>query len=126
MIDIKHVMQQCPRSCAVACIAMVTGKPFDEIRKQASQPNLGDVEADNLLAANGVRPTRSYYNELKPGNIYLMHVPSLNLRASMHCIVVDCREDFKVLDPNKGRDGADVYDEKTVKAWGSLIKIDNI
>lgn len=66
--------------------------------------------------------------ELVPGNIYLLSVPSLNMIATFHNIVVDFRGDkLEVYDPNEGREGRKVYvckpedelapHEVNIRAW---------
>ena len=66
-------------------------------------------------------------NQAPPGGLYMLVVPSLNIKGGAHYIVLDYRDENypKIYDPNKGREGKEFYCEKTnkVKAFFTTIEI---
>lgn len=122
-MKIKHVKQECPNSCSVACIAMVAGVTFDDVREKISRPALGQTETDHLLVYYGILPTR-HSNDMQPNALYIATVPSLNKPGRMHSIVIDTRNGYmEVYDPNFGRENVKVYTSDDAFNWGSLTKI---
>ena len=121
--SIEHVQQECPSSCVVACIAMVAGVSFDRVRELVQQPDLDFNITCRILAHFGIWPRIPHCPTLQDDSLYLVRTPSLNKPGGMHGIVIDTRGDgFTVLDPNKGRDGAKFYDEKSLTNWGDPIE----
>lgn len=123
-MHIKHVQQECSQSCGIACVAMVTGKPFTDIRKQVESVPISNYTLHTLLNSNGIVAEHAPFLQLFPDEVYIMAAPSLNRGGSMHYIVVDTRETpFKVYDPNVGIDDKQVYSHKTIRSWGVLTKV---
>lgn len=120
---IVHVQQPNGSACVVACCAMVSGRPYDEVRALAGKDALGSDEEDRLLVRLGILPRRSESQSLRHGRIWLATVPSLNKRATNHRIVIDTRDGCDVYDPNEGRDGVDIYTLNDLKSWTHLTEV---
>lgn len=106
-------MQRCEKSCVVACIAMVTGRPFEEVEcdvltQGMAVPMIPDAYMDFLVQKN-MFPMPVSANAPNPfifGQLYLVTVASLNHMSGLHMVVIDYRGDYpKVYDPQEGRDG---------------------
>jgi len=113
---IKHQHQQQPtdNSCASACIAMLLNVPVEDvIKKFHDQYKAGEININHYLLNRGltVEPVLSDYWQTKWGHLYLLAVPSLNTKANLHSIIVDCRLEGKIdiYDPNMGKEGKNYY-----------------
>ena len=93
------VQQRDEASCVAACLAMVTGRPQDEIEVPdgATAP-----DAACWLAMQGIwAEARDYPQD---GCLHLLDIPSLNHPGMLHNVVLDLRDGHAVLrDPNKDR-----------------------
>lgn len=113
MIEITHQQQNYNNSCASACMAMLLGRTSQEVEEEFHEayrakgdPYLFEYAAEQGLVLEESRSTQA----LEPDYVYLVGVPSLNMRATMHLVVIDLRGDENVVyDPNKGRQGKWVY-----------------
>lgn len=108
----KLVQQKDDYSCGVACIAMVTGKPYDEVRALVSEHSIGlhPRDVDFLLGQLGVEYSRLMYPELCKCVPHIITVPSLNIVGGLHYVVADVSEGVLcVLDPQRGREGRKFY-----------------
>lgn len=122
---IKLVNQECGQSCGIACVAMVTGKPFANIRQQVTHVPISQRTMEHLLTDNGVRFNKPVYDDLLPDRVYIMAVPSLNKSGSMHYVVADTRGVLDIYDPlNHGEDGGDFYTPSKLISWGRLLEIE--
>jgi hypothetical protein len=126
MQKIKHVQQDDDKSCTLACIAMVTGASYAELKKNVMQVPVPHSEVDRLLYANGMYPLRSVYTTLFAGKTYIVAVPSLNFKGGMHSIVVQTGETpedpFVILDPQEGREGREFYTLENLISWEGPIE----
>lgn len=113
---IIHQMQPTGSSCICACVAMLTGKPVEEVVDKYhvhffnnQSITLRDILEEEQFTVE--RGSESAGDLLAPGHVYLLTVPSLNLVGLFHEIIVDYREamDVKVFDPAQGRKGARFY-----------------
>lgn len=86
---------------------------------------LSGRETDRLLVRLGIMPRYRNGEDIRPGRIYLVQVPSLNIRGGMHMIVLDSRADPLVFDPNTGREGVETYDLGKIRGWGDLIEVEH-
>lgn len=73
----------------------------------------------------GYLPRLLPYGDLIPGNLMLATVPSLNIEAGNHRIVIDWRGDEPVVyDPNEGRDGRKYYTFSKLRGWSELTVVE--
>lgn len=107
--NIKEVLQpKGSKLCSIACVAMVTGQTLDEVMRQA---NINDVDSYTgtylkdkvkLCVLNNIYPKLIANSCMEYGYIYIAAVPSLTVRAGLHNIVIDLRDNECVIyDPNR-------------------------
>lgn len=107
-MNINHQQQPTWNTCVSACIAMILNKPADEVVSEFHEDYYEEkLDADEYLQSKGVDCEVLLTNaKLETGYIYLCSVPSLNLQARTHMIVLDMREEcWSLYDPNKGKEG---------------------
>lgn len=110
-----HVTQPTGLTCTSACLAMITFKPVQEVVLEFDAAyNAHDTTPAEYLESLGYAPQRYYtdsFNELAPGHIYLLTVPSVILNGLLHHVVLDFRDELNaiVLDPAMGREGKRYY-----------------
>lgn len=111
---VEHQMQPCPTSCVSASLAMVAGLPAQVVvdRFHAAYHNF-ELSLRDMLEELCV-PFKSFdtcnKNTLDEVGAYLCSVPSLNMVASGHQLVIEVTEDdYFILDPNTGREGRKFY-----------------
>lgn len=105
--------------CVCACIAMLSGRPVEEVTK----------DYHHLLWGGGFRTSELLTREQIPfvvlgtednsvwaGRVYLACVPSLNLPGSFHAILIDARSgEMEVLDP--AEEGKQRYTRENLHSW---------
>lgn len=130
MIELKHVMQEDSHGCVIACIAIITGRSYQEIKKdfpdfEDNSKGIGADERDLVLVRHQMLPVRTVDTHLYADKVYLVSVPSLNIEATMHAIVIDCRTDvsFKVYDPQAGIEGKKAYTSDSMLSWADVTEI---
>jgi hypothetical protein len=110
-MEIKFVQQKCSKSCVVACTAMIINKPFDYVRNLVSNVPTKNSEMRKIILDHGFKILfeREFKELLTPG-FYTCAVPSLNILARMHQIIIDYTgEKAIVYDPAKGLQGKKYY-----------------
>ena len=125
MLKIRHVQQESPTGCVVACVAMVTGRSYAAVRAAVGQDALSLREMRKLLVHYGILTEMSADMTAWADDLYIAIAPSLNIEGSTHAIVLDLRargEDI-ILDPNQGRPGVKVYDRNNLGSWLGLYRI---
>ena len=123
MKKIKHVMQPTPNTCVSACIAMLLDIPVETVIEEFHDLYVDNqMNADEYLELKGMSayPLLSTYRQVLPGNTYLICAPSLNLEGATHEIIMDFRTEFRVYDPNMGREGKKYYVWKNGENLGEL------
>ena len=119
---ITLVPQQCDKSCALACIAMITGNTFETVRSLTDHVPISDYKMDEILESLGHRVIRSMRGTLLPEKVMILDVPSLNRRGTMHSIVLDTHDGgFQVFDPNKGFKGETYESFEKIHGWGAVL-----
>lgn len=106
---IQHQTQPCPVSCVSTCLAMVAGKPVDQIVERfhaayrETELSLGDMLRELEIGFTDYRSSER--QSINTDGVYLCGVPSLNIRGGMHEIVIEMADDgeWTILDPNMGR-----------------------
>ena len=137
MNEIKIVNQREDNDCAIACVAMVTGLPYERVigNVKAVDRGLSDRQTTLLLMKLGfyVEDYGFRSSSLAHGGLYIAAVPSLNIPGHMHYVVVDVRTpgdaDGIVYDPNYERKGKKWYGQpetRIVYSWGKLLQIKQI
>ena len=110
---ITHQVQPTPTSCASTCIAMLLNIDVNIVIDEFHDGFMSHNEdMSGYLKRKGldIVELMSTNNMIMWDKVYLMTVPSLNLKGINHYIVGDSRGDlFKVYDPNKGKDGKFYY-----------------
>lgn len=98
-----------PVICSPACIAMLFGASTEQTVKEFREGYFStqDLKIDEYLTKFKMKatPLLSTQNKLYPGKLYLLSVPSLNLKSYTHLVMMDFRDKNNpvVLDPNKGK-----------------------
>lgn len=107
----KEIVQQTqptPLSCVCTCIAMLVGKPAQEmIDKYNNDFYFGEWTLCDILDTERVEYNNYRTTELMrmiPGFLYLLTVPSLNIKGGNHEVLVDYRNAAGPVcyDPAKG------------------------
>ncbi len=94
---------------------MVLDRPVDTVIEEFHYSYMRDsrqIRIKEYLEDNGESVTAhySFESDIEWGRLYLITVPSLNLEATNHQILVDTRYDaIEVYDPQKGRPGKKFY-----------------
>lgn len=121
MIEIKHVQQPTSQTCAHACLAMATGLPVEYFMERFDAPELGPTEETLAFIESHILPqATSPFAPYPYYGVYYVTTPSLNQLGRSHAIIVtfddlgDGVAGYKVYDPNKGRDGMNVYEDGDV------------
>lgn len=107
------VSQPTPNTCVHACLSMVTGVPaYDLIERFGDRP-LGIKESRTVLIENGLFPIdKTVEDVFEYAGVYLATVPSLNIKAGTHQIVIVNNGDSTpplLLDPNTGKKDVEWY-----------------
>ena len=111
-MKIEHQQQPTGSTCMSACIAMVLGEPVSDIVSDFHKSYMAEkLDADEYLRARGIELEVLLTNaKIEAGYIYICSVPSLNLQARTHAILLDMREEYwSLYDPNQGKEGKLYY-----------------
>ena len=121
------IQQGDPDGCVSACVAMVTGRTYVEVRKASGGVMTSFAEILHLLAHFGHVGIPLLNPRIPQERCALLAcVPSLNVKGGNHEIVLTYDPDgtiLTVLDPNKGVDGKLFYgpDGVMLRSWTELI-----
>ena len=125
----KWVQQRNDTGCVAACLAMITDKDFYEVFDVVGG-SVSIREMYQYLTDRGLKYTIEEYNYINPDAINLIQVPSLNVPARMHMIIVDTRDPHNgwcdVYDPNFGRENRKWYTQDMIKSWGGVVSVNAI
>ncbi|HHA3474793.1 TPA: hypothetical protein ACODLE_001579 [Salmonella enterica subsp. enterica serovar Infantis] len=108
---IKH-QKQGEMDCVCTCIAMVAGMSRRSIRRKYHNRfmNDNDYDINHILDDLKIKYRICNPNEnIKLNCVYLVTVPSVNMPGWFHQIIIDTREGFEILDPNRGLKGRKYY-----------------
>lgn len=106
---IQHQTQPCPVSCVATCIAMITDFPANQVIEAFHKEyREGDLSIGDMFRRIGLA-FKSFdtaeRQSLDEDGVYMVSVPSLNIRGGMHQVIVEIADgEWTVLDPNMGRD----------------------
>lgn len=111
---ITHQMQPCPYSCVSTCLAMIVGRPAQEVIEQMHKPYRdGDLTLRQMLERLGVEYTAFFSLDCPPladEGVYLCTSPSLNIEGGNHQILIEVTDEgYFVFDPVQGREDRKYY-----------------
>jgi len=121
-MKISLVRQEDGNGCGVACVAMLAGETYSYVRSLIERVPITQRDLEYLLFVNKLSFAKPEYDDLLPGKVYIMALPSLNKGGTMHYVVADVRDVLKIYDPNEGNT-KDIYDNTRVCSWGRLIEV---
>lgn len=109
MKPLKHQKQPDNKTCTSTCLAMILDKPVEEVIEEFHQKYMDyKMLPSDYLRSKGVNFKKylSEDNSIQGNHLYLITVPSLNITAGIHHILLDARyypeEPVKVYDPQEG------------------------
>lgn len=117
----KLVTQEDDDGCVHACIAMVTGQSYKDVRA-VDRHELSMFRVISILSYFGYigEPQTYPVLPLTSATVALVTVPSLNIPGGNHQVVW-VADDLKVFDPNEMRAGRKWYTTQTMKSWSEVI-----
>jgi hypothetical protein len=110
--EVQHIVQINDRSCVAACLAMITGRSSKEVFDEFHDSYInGKTRLCDYLEKHSIPfELKTIRDHVRPGTVYLLSVPSLNIRGGMHQVVLDTRGDICVVyDPAKGKEDKFYY-----------------
>lgn len=129
MHEIYPQSQLTPTSCVPACISMYTGidqqKIIDQMKEHGD--STGGLHCEfRQWVRMGYLPRTLPYPDLILGykKVFLLTVPSLNIKGGNHRILIDYQENLKVYDPNDGIPGKLVYNYDLLNSWSELTVVE--
>lgn len=114
MKQINHLIQPTSDTCVSTCLAMVLDAPVNQTISEFHEHYKNGI----MTPASYLRTKRLACREhlvddlvVDWGDIYITVVPSLNLAATLHTVVIDLRDEDNpiVIDPNKCKPGEKYY-----------------
>lgn len=139
MAKLQLIKQPTDSSCALACISMLTHVPMFKVIDIAKsifdhdplEMGLNTQDMDHLMRKLDIKYTIQYPVSISFGNVYMVDVPSVNKMGRMHVVILDMRDEFEILDPQKGRPNRKYYVhgkpqndlEVTLSAYANVLKI---
>jgi ABC-type bacteriocin/lantibiotic exporter with double-glycine peptidase domain len=131
MRQIKHVQQEDPNGCGIACVAMVADSYYEAIKDLAvGVPDIDDTGVniwglENLLTLLDIEFEHQLYPRLEWNSTYIVVTPSLNRKGISHYIVLqtNTQEIINVYDPNKGITDIEYYTIDNLKSWSEVTKV---
>ena len=125
------VTQKDDLGCGIACVAMVAGISYEEAASVMPEHcRTGTFRIDQIVALKslGFRCIHYLPAQIAPGRVFIIGVPSLNMAASSHDIVIDWSSPDVgafILDPNTGRcPDRKVYGhDADLKSYGEVIEV---
>ena len=107
MNNIKLVNQRSDNDCVLACVAMVANVSYEDAFKafEGYEAPYSDISLARALLRLGLWYDIGNLKMGIRGETYLVTVPSLNIKAVNHCIVLQLDEKGwgKIFDPQNGR-----------------------
>lgn len=114
----RHVQQPTPDTCMSACLAMITGVQVEDIVSNYHQRFKDGLPLHSALADFGMdcSVNSDIYAGMNGEGVYLLIVPSLNIKAVHHQIIYVIEksdtDDYyhQIFDPNKNKDSRQWYE----------------
>lgn len=110
--------QPTPDTCTSACLAMITGKPVEQVISEYDAKHKNhESTASQYLIENGIEIVHGSVNaQIISCGLFLLCVPSLNIVGGLHnilCLVWHNKDDGlyykQIFDPVMGREGRKYY-----------------
>ena len=141
-----ELVTQGEKECGLAVAAMVSECPLDFVKNKAvecglwdpARPGMSDIKLDELLFNLGLTIKRKKYTGLRRNRVYIIVVPSINMKYGNHYIVLDTRFSEKydgeiapdkivmaAYDPNNGVVGKESYTATDLISWSAVVEIKN-
>ncbi len=114
LAEARRQMQPTPKGCVSTCMAILLDIPAEEVIKEFHDNYMsGHRDVEWYLARHGVKVSKMFttdYSE-KEGGLFLLSVPSLNIEAATHYVILDWRKKngCVIFDPNNGKAGRKYY-----------------
>jgi len=102
MSKIEHVTQEDEDGCTVACIAMVCGVTYTDVKtewKRHKKIGTNWYELVRLCEFFGRRTIQYYPPQIAGGSLFIAGVPSNKYPGTIHSIVIDARCSDRNVDP---------------------------
>jgi len=121
-VALVHQTQPTPYTCAHTCLAMVLGRPVEEVMHEVKElAGMNTHDLLNALERYGVMHALTMFGALWSG-WQLVTVPSLNVRGGTHKVLVHWEAGkYHVLDPSPkiryAEDGSDL------NSWHDVILV---
>ena len=120
---LEHQTQPTGMTCVCTCLAMLCGRPASDLIElyHHSYYNEQTLDVSDILRIEGFifkQEMAGRVQTLLPGAVYLLTVPSLNIKGGLHQILVDYRDPERpqALDPAKGYTGRMYYTIDSIEA----------
>lgn len=102
---------------------MITGRPVDYVRQLLGDTPTTSAQILVALHLCGAIGLPQLGDGVCVGSMYIATVPSLNIKGSLHNVLVDVRDSYlTVYDPNVDREGKEAYTDAERMAWCELIE----
>jgi hypothetical protein len=108
--------QPTPDTCTSACLAMITGKPVEQVIAEYDAGHKShELNANLYLIENGIDFCHGgIHEQMRSCGLFLLCVPSLNIVGGLHnilCLIWQDGDLFykQIFDPCMGREGRKYY-----------------
>ena len=107
---ITHQKQPNATTCVQTCLAMLLNEPVEKVIALAGDEGMSTLETYAFLERCGFTWNAMLLPSLIWDGIYIVTVPSLNLDARNHAILIETEKGMaKAYDPNNGKLGKQYY-----------------
>lgn len=118
-----HQTQPTGDTCVCTCLAMLFGRPATEVIETYHHSYYREqiLDVDDILRIESYVFTHELAGRVQtllPGAVFMLTVPSLNIKGGLHQILVDYRDPERpqALDPAKGYPGRMYYTIDSIEA----------
>ncbi|MDX1816074.1 MAG: hypothetical protein R3180_00035 [Marinobacter sp.] len=118
-MHITTLQQPNDHTCVHTCLAMITGKPVDQLISRFGDKAIGFYEIATVLVEHRLFPvyTTEQQHPFYASGVYLVAAPSLNRPGLLHQLVIEAGPDgYIVHDPQAGREGKDFYRNEDIQS----------
>lgn len=122
----KLIKQRTDIDCVICCVAMAASVSYEEACEAFDdKPPYNEPHELVALTRLGIFGDTSRYGTLLGGCISIITVPSLNIKAVNHRIVVDTTvPGYTVYDPQNGVPGKEAYiTYSDIKGFSEVIRV---
>lgn len=125
MKGIEHQTQSDPNGCVFACMAMLSFGEWSQDKIRLAMDDETSLRAEFLqLTRMGLWGEFCFDSCLRIDAVQLLTVPSLNNLGGNHRVIVDTRNDERLLfDPNHGYHGRKWYRFDDLRSWSEVVVV---